>query len=88
MHDLIEEMPTFLRRQPKENNMPQPEKKKRTKVELPTQIEDGDNVIDLSKATLAELADLQFQRKDTIANIEVTKLELRAINTAIRARAR
>jgi hypothetical protein len=65
--------------------MTQPtEKKKRTPVALPTSIDRGDTHLLLSGLSLTELAELQAQWKQKLADVPRIALELRAINAAIR----
>lgn len=84
------EIPTFLRRT-KEQPMTKPAhleavetKKPRTKVILPTHVSDGE----ISSFSLTELAALQTDWKEKLANVPLLELQLRAINQEIRKRAK
>ena len=64
------------------------EKKKRTATILPTQIDAGDGLLTLAEAPLSELAKLQADWKEKLANAPLIELQLRAINAEIRKRAK
>jgi hypothetical protein len=88
MDDTLE-IPAFLKRQPLETIMtPTQQKKPRQQVELPTSIDDGAGHVILSGLSLAELADWQKSWKQKMADVPRIELELRAINAAIRSKAR
>jgi hypothetical protein len=77
-------IPQFLKRTT-EPVMTQTTAKKRTRAELPTTLSDGDVIADLS---LSELVEKKAVWEAAIASHGCQQLELRAINAAIRAKAK
>lgn len=61
----------------------------RKKVELPTTITDVMGIaLSISDLSLAELVERKARLEDQLSAVEERKLELRAINAAIRSKAR
>jgi hypothetical protein len=83
MNEKMPPIPQNLQRSP---SSPVPIKRKT--VELPTSIDDGGGHVILEGLSLAELAEYQEKWKNRLAAVPRTELELKAINAAIRAKAK
>lgn len=81
------EIPEFLKRKPKVKVMAT-EKKPRNKAMLPTILEGANGTVEISQIPDAEIFAFRDSWKKKLADVPRIELELRAINAAIRAKAK